>query len=320
MVELMLRRSGLRVSGPIGWYWALYLLPALFFYTLFMAYPLLDSIRMSFFGAVGAPNGHGQAQTFVGFDNYIKLFGTPLYSRRYWGAFGHTWYFFFIHMLVQNSLGLLFSVLLMNKGLRGRAVYRTVIFIPATLAVLVTGYLWKLILNPQWGAVNIILDKVGLSQLALPWLGEARFALTAISVVSAWQWVGMPTMMFLAGLQNISDDLIEASEIAGATAWQTFWHVKLPMLRPVLGIVAVLTFVNNFNAFDVVFAMEDVNGAPLYATDIMGTLFYRIGIAGEHPVSTPDPPVGAAIATVTFLILAVGVAIALRLTQTREER
>jgi raffinose/stachyose/melibiose transport system permease protein len=295
--------------------WSLYLLPALLFYTAFMAFPLFDSVRLSFF-----KSGSFLSKDFVGFDNYIRLFSDKENSLRFWSAFAHTWYFFFIHMAVQNILGILFAVLLMEKGLKGAGVYRTIIFIPATLAVLVTGYLWKLILNPQWGALAVFLKTIGLEQFSLPWLGETRYALTTVSLVSAWQWGGMPTMMFLAGLQNISDDMYEAADIAGATKLQTFWFITLPMLKPVIGIVTILTFVGNFNAFDVVFAMENVNGAPLYSTDIMGTLFYRVGIAGQHPVSIPDPGMGSAIATTTFLILAIGSALVLKATSETSSR
>jgi len=307
MIQLN-RQSTLRQRGGTALRWLIYLAPALLLYTAFMAFPLFDSVRLSFF-----KSGSFLSKDFVGFDNYIN-------ALRFWSAFGNTWYFFFIHMVVQNILGILFAVLLMEKGLKGTGIYRTIIFIPATLAVLVTGYLWKLILNPQWGALAILLNKLGLTQFSLPWLGDARYALTTVSLVSAWQWVGMPTMMFLAGLQNISDDMYEAADIAGATKLQTFWYITLPLLRPVIGIVTILTFVGNFNAFDVVFAMENVNGAPLYSTDIMGTLFYRVGIAGQHPVSIPDPGMGAAIATTTFLILALGSALVLRLTSESIEK
>ncbi|HRS05278.1 MAG TPA: sugar ABC transporter permease [Treponema sp.] len=307
MIQLN-RQSTLRQRGGTALRWLIYLAPALLLYTAFMAFPLFDSVRLSFF-----KSGSFLSKDFVGFDNYIN-------ALRFWSAFGNTWYFFFIHMVVQNILGILFAVLLMEKGLKGTGIYRTIIFIPATLAVLVTGYLWKLILNPQWGALAILLNKLGLTQFSLPWLGDARYALTTVSLVSAWQWVGMPTMMFLAGLQNISDDMYEAADIAGATKLQTFWYITLPLLRPVIGIVTILTFVGNFNAFDVVFAMENVNGAPLYSTDIMGTLFYRVGIAGQHPVSIPDPGMGAAIATTTFLILALGSALVLRLTSESTEK
>ena len=123
-------------------------------------------------------------------------------------------------------------------------------------------------------------------------------------------------MMFVAALRNISDDFFEAASIEGATAGQIFWHIKLPMMKPVAGMIAILTFVNNFNAFDAVFALENVNGAPGYATDLIGTLFYRIGIAGQHPVGIPDPGMGAAVATVTFFVLCLGVIPTLKMTRT----
>ncbi len=293
--------------------WLVYILPALVFYTLFMAFPLADSIRLSFFSETS-----GQT-VFVGLENYKELFTNPVFSERYWGAFQNTWYFFFIHIVVQNVLGLVFALILSSKGLKGARFFQTVIFVPVTLAILVTGYLWKLILNPQWGAIALFLNAIDLGQFVQPWLGDERYALTAVSLVSSWQWVGIPTMMFLAGLQGISDDLFEAADIEGCSAWQKIRYIKIPLIKPVIGIVAILTFVNNFNAFDVVFAMENVNGAPQYSTDLIGTLFYRVGIAGQHPVGIPNPGMGATIATVTFLMLMIGVGIILRITRTTDK-
>ena len=116
-------------------------------------------------------------------------------------------------------------------------------------------------------------------------------------------------MMFLAGLLSIPEELLEAARMDGASAWNLFWRIKIPLLAPVIGIVAVLTFVGNFNAFDVVFAMTGVRGDPNYAGDLLAPLFYRVGIAGEHPVARPDMGMGAAIATITFLILMAGVSL-----------
>ncbi|WP_246745025.1 carbohydrate ABC transporter permease [Thiospirochaeta perfilievii] len=292
-----------------GFKWFLYLLPALVFYTGFMAYPILNSIKLSFFSETVQ-----SGQDFVGFNNYIKLFTHPGTSERYWSAFRNTWLFFGVHMVVQNVLGIIFANFLSDKLLRGSGFFRTIIFLPATLSILVTGYIWKLILNPQWGAVNLLLKNIGFEDFSIAWLGEPKIALIVISLVSSWQWVGMPTMMFLAGLNNIPEDLYEAAEISGATDWQVFWFIKLPLLKPVIGIITILTFVNNFNAFDVVFSMANVNGAPAYSTDILGTFFYRVGIAGQHPVGIPDKGLGAAVATITFILLSIGVALIMRAT------
>lgn len=293
--------------------WVLYLLPALIIYTLFMAYPLFNSMRLSFF------TGSGYIlNDFIGFDNYKALFFNKRISSQFFGAFGNTWIFFAVHMLVQNVLGLLFATILMSKILKGRDIFRTIIFIPATLAIVVTGFLWKLLLNPQWGALTTFLKFAGLESITKVWLGDPQIALIVISLVSSWQWVGLPTMMFLAALQNISEELFEAAEISGATKWQTFWYIKLPLLKPIIGVVSILTFTGNFNAFDIVFAMSGPNGSPNFSTDILGTYFYRVGIAGKHPIGIPDMGMGAAVATVVFLVLFIGVALLRIITQDKK--
>jgi raffinose/stachyose/melibiose transport system permease protein len=289
--------------------WILYILPALLVYVAFMAFPVLSSLRLSFYTGSGY-----RLNNFVGFDNFVKLFNGSEASIRLANAFKNNCIFFAIHMLVQNTLGLLFALLLSGRLFAGRSLFRTIIFIPATLSPLVTGYVWQLILNPQWGALNKFLVAIGLTSWALPWLGDTRTALAAVSLVSSWQWVGLPTMMFLAGLDRISAELFEAAEIDGATPWQVVTRIKVPLILPIIGIVSALTFVGNFNAFDGVYALEGADGQPLYSTDIMGTFFYRTGIAGQHPAGIPDMGLGAAIAALMFLVLFAGVLVARRLT------
>ena len=295
---------------PGGAYWILYILPAMLFYVVFMAYPMIDSIRLSFY------SGTTGTREFVGFANYVRLFTDPVVSTRFWNAFGNNWIFFAYHMILQNSLGILFAAILTNRTMRGRQLYQTLIFIPCTIAVLVTGYLFKLILNPIWAGTT--LKKAGLGFLVRSWLGDPKTALSCVSLVSVWQWVGIPTMMFVAAFQGISDDLIEAASIEGASPWQQFIKIKIPLIVPVIGMIAIMTFVSNFNAFDVVFSMETPDGAPNYSTDIIGTLFYRYGVAGQHPVGIPEPGVGAAISTTVFLILLCGVLPILHSTQGKE--
>ena len=295
---------------PGGVYWILYILPAMLFYVVFMAYPMIDSIRLSFY------SGTTGTREFVGFANYVRLFTDPVVSTRFWNAVGNNWIFFAYHMILQNSLGILFAAILTNRTMRGRQLYQTLIFIPCTIAVLVTGYLFKLILNPIWAGTT--LKKAGLGFLVRSWLGDPKTALSCVSLVSVWQWVGIPTMMFVAAFQGISDDLIEAASIEGASPWQQFIKIKIPLIVPVIGMIAIMTFVSNFNAFDVVFSMETPDGAPNYSTDIIGTLFYRYGVAGQHPVGIPEPGVGAAISTTVFLILLCGVLPILHSTQGKE--
>ena len=302
-------RGALKSISPRGIYWIWYIAPALLIYIVFMAYPLIDSIRLSFY------QGSSMTREFVGLSNYIELFTRGELSVRYWGAMRNTSVFFIIHMLVQNVLGIAFAVILTNHKMKGRKIYQTIIFVPTTFAVLVTGYLWRLLLNPIWS--QGMWDAVGLLSLSQPWLGMESTALLFVALVSCWQWIGIPTMMFVAALLGISDDIYEAADIEGANGWQVFWHIKLPLIMPVVGIVTILTFVNNFNAFDIVYAMQTANGAPAYTTDLIGTLFYRVGIAGQHPVAIPNSGMGATIATVTFVMLAAVSLFILSKTRTR---
>jgi raffinose/stachyose/melibiose transport system permease protein len=306
MLNRVLRAMGLtgdwQASRRRAWF--AFLIPALVIYTLFMAYPLINSMRLSFYTGTGL-----RPDKYVALDNYDRLLHDDYWNERFVNALENTFVFFAVHMLVQNSLGLLFATILSQSKLFARNVYRTIIFIPATMSVLLTAFLWRLILNPRWGMLKNLLEEVDRADWFRSWLGDPKWALIVVSLVSSWQWVGLPTMMFLAGLISIPDELTEAARVDGANAFQIWWRIKLPLLKPVIGIVAVLTFIGNFNAFDVVYAMMGATGPPEYSTDIMGTFFYRTAIAGEHPVARPDMGMGAAVATTLFVILLTGVSL-----------
>jgi raffinose/stachyose/melibiose transport system permease protein len=134
----------------------IFLAPATLIYTLFMVYPLIDSLRLSFF-TINAQN----QEVFIGLQNYVNLFTNSNYAPRFWGALKNNFVFFLIHMLVQNSIGLLLAALLAAGG-RGRNFYRTVLFMPTVLSVVIIGFIWQLILNPLWGVSESILEAVNL--------------------------------------------------------------------------------------------------------------------------------------------------------------
>jgi len=274
--------------------------------------PLINSMRLSFFTGPGL-----SPSDFAGLDNYRALLLPGRMRDAFLNAFGNNVVFFTISMLVQNTLGLLFAELL-SRPFRGRTIYRALVFLPATLSIIVCGFLWTLLLNPRWGIINSTLESIGLESLTRPWLGDSTYALPAIALASSWQNVGLPTIIFLAGMLNIPDELLEAAALDGASKWRTFWSVKVPLLKPLIGIVTILTFVGNFTAFDIIFGMATSRGEPQGATDMLATFFYRIGISGEPPTGQPNAGLGAAIATMTFLILSIGVVTVLRLT--RENR
>lgn len=289
----------------------LFLLPALLIYSMFMAIPLLMSVKFSLYTASGA----GPA-SFVGMENFRKLFFDPYVSERFWNALKNNFVFLLWTMVIQNGTGLFIAVLL-SLNLKFFSFIRTVLFIPVTMSIVLVGYIWSLLLNPNWGAVNTILSGIGLDSLALPWLGDERTALASVAAVNAWSAVGLAIMLFLAGLQGVPDDLYEAADLDGAGSWKKFTHISVPHLVPVFGIVSILTIVGNFSQFELIYSLQGTSAGPNYATDVLGTFFYRTSFSSLTG-APPDMGLGAAISTVTFLIVCCMVCFWLYLTQWRK--
>ena len=279
------------------WHIVVFLAPAVIIYTLFMIYPLVDSLRMSLY----APPQPGVEDVFVGLGNYQRLFTDPFWQPQITRALSNTFQFFLIHMFVQNPLALLLATLLSSRFIAGRAVYRTLIFTPSVLSVVLIGFIWQLILSPVFG--RALFAQIGIR--LPPLLGQVETALPVLSLVSVWQWVGVPMMLFLAALISIPEELVEAARVDGATALDVFARIKLPLIMPTVGIVAVLTFVGNFNAFDLIYTTQGALGAPDYSTDLLGTLFYRTFFGVQ--LQLPNPTMGTAVAGVMFVIILAGV-------------
>jgi raffinose/stachyose/melibiose transport system permease protein len=276
-----------------------FLAPAILLYTVFMVFPLINSLRLSFFEIVNQ-----NQQNFAGLQNYIKLFTNSNFAPFFWRALRNNFVFFAVHMLVQNPIGLLLAALLAEGG-RIRNFFRTVIFMPTILSVVIIGFVWQLILNPLWGVAESMLEAVGLGAWFGPWLGKPETALVTVSLISVWQFVGIPMILFYAALIGIPDELMEAARVDGATSWDTFWRIKFPLILPTVGIVGVLTFVGNFNAFDLIYTMKGANAGPDFSTDIMGTFFYRTFFGQQLQLG--NPTMGATVAAMMFLIILAGV-------------
>lgn len=290
-----------------------FLAPALLIYSMFSIYPLLNTVLNSFYDK--QDNG---SFVFNGIANYATLLADPTWSAPFWNAFWNNCKFFFIHMLVQNPIGLLLAALLSLPILRFRSTYRTLIFMPTMLSVVVVGFSWQLILSPLWGIAKILLQGVGLGFLFGPWLGQESTALLTISLISVWQFVGIPMILIYTALLAIPDELIDAATVDGLNQFEAFVHVKLPLIWPTIGLVSVLTFVNNFNAFDLVYAMKGALAGPNFSADIMGTLFYRVFFGNQ--LQNGDVSMGATIATMMLLIILCGVMAYLFLIQRRLQR
>ena len=297
---------------PVRWHIAVFLAPAVLVYTAIMIIPLFGTLNLSLF------NEEGDVRVFVGLGNFARLFGDPLWSDAFWNALGNNAWFFVVHMLVQNPIGVALAAILSTPRLRMAAFYRTAIFIPTILSFVIVGFVWKLILSPIWGIAPGMLDMVGLKSLFAPWLGKEEYALTTLALISVWQFVGIPMMLIYAALLSIPDEVLEAAEMDGITGASQFWKIKLPLILPSIGIISILTFVGNFNAFDLIYVAQGALAGPNYATDILGTFLYRTFFGFQLQLG--DPHMGATIATAMFGIILVGVCFYLFAIQTRLRR
>ncbi|MBN2073535.1 MAG: sugar ABC transporter permease, partial [Actinobacteria bacterium] len=280
-------------------------------YTAFMILPLFNSMRMSFYTGSGIV-----PDQFCGMQNYIKLFTQFPFRDRLFNAFFNNVKFFLMVSFFQNVAGFFIAVLLTRK-IRGTKFYRTFFFIPTALSVIVVGFLFKLMLNPVWGIVDKILKSIGLGFIIRPWLGDPATALPVLSIVTAWHMIGIPLIFFTAGMDGIPEEVIEASRIDGINIWGEVRHILFPLIKPIIGIVFILTFVGNFSEFEIVYSMETVYGNPAFATDVFGSFFYRTTFGTVMNVIS-DVGLGATIATIMFIIILIGVIFFLRLSR-REE-
>lgn len=297
---------------PVRWHILVFLAPAFLVYTAVMILPLVETLRLSLFNVVDG------TMAFVGLANFQRLFGDPRLAADVWNALWNNTIFFLIHMAVQNPIGIALAAMLSLPGLRFAAFYRSAIFVPTLLSFVIVGFIWKLILSPIWGIAPGLMDLVGLKSLFGPWLGKPESALVTVSLISVWQYVGIPMMLIYAALLNIPDEVLEAAEIDGITGWGQFWKIKLPLILPSIGIISVLTFVGNFNAFDLIYTVQGALGGPDGATDILGTLLYRTFFGFQNQMG--NRPMGATIATVMFLIILAGVSLYLFVIQRRIRR
>lgn len=298
---------------PVRWHIAVFLAPAVLVYTAIMIIPLFGTLNLSLF-----TRGEGNTREFAGLANFATLFGDPRWSGAFWNATWNNLWFFIIHMLVQNPIGIALAAILSSPRLRFAAFYRTAIFIPAILSFVIVGFVWRLILSPLWGVAPNMMDAIGIGNWFQPWLGQESSALTALALISVWQFVGIPMMLIYAALLSIPDEVLEAAEMDGITGTSQFWKIKLPLILPTIGIVSILTFVGNFNAFDLIYVAQGALAGPNYSTDILGSFLFRTFFGFQLQLG--DPHMGATVATVMFFIILAGVSLYLFGIQTRLRR
>lgn len=274
------RRSNLVTALP-------YLLPALVLYLYFLVYPMLDSVRLSFFKWSGFRT---EEPLFVGLANYVRMFtADPVF----WTATRNTLIWVVLTLAVPMLLGLLLALGL-NRQMVGRNVMRSIFYIPSVFASITVAAMWRWIYNPTLGLVNQALHQIGLGDWAQTWLGDPKIAIYSVFVASIWQAVGFPLVLFLAGLQSVPQELVEAARIDGANTLQIFRNVTLPALKPTTVVVVILTIINSLKVFDLIVGMT--GGGPAQSTQVLALWSYT------QSFSNHDFGAGGAVATVLLII------------------
>ena len=229
-----------------------------------MVYPFFQSIYFSF----TRWNGVTAVKEWVGLANYRALIRDDLF----WLSLQHTVIWVIIGTIAPMVIGMLLAMLLWSRP-KGFTLFRTVYFMPQVLSSVVIGIIWSWIYNPIFGILNEALEPSGLEDISRGWLGDPDVALYAVLVAAIWAAIGFVFVIFLAGLQNVSKDLLEAATVDGANAWQRFWNVTVPQMANVINVVIALLLIGGFRVFDIIFVMT--GGGPANATEVLATYTYK---------------------------------------------
>lgn len=267
-----------------GW---LLLIPALLVLLLVFIYPIGRAFWLSFF----TENlGTQLNPVFSGIGNYQRMLG----DGRFWQTMGNTALFTVVSVVLELLLGLGIALVL-NQSFRGRGIVRTIAIIPWALPTAVMGLAWAWIFNDQFGVVNDILQRLGLINTGINWLGEPNLAMVALIIADVWKTTPFISIILLAGLQSIPQDLYEAHAMDGANYWQSFYQITLPLLMPQILIALLFRFAQAFGIFDLVQVMT--GGGPAGATETVSIYIYSM------VMRYLDFGYGAALVVVTFLLL-----------------
>ncbi|HWS23861.1 MAG TPA: sugar ABC transporter permease [Anaerolineales bacterium] len=266
----------------------LFLLPAIAVMSIFVYLPILENFYYSLFrwSAID-PEMH-----FLGLGNYIRMFS----DKYIWLSLKNNMLYAIISVFFQVAVALILAYLLESKLIRPAwgTFFRNALFMPAVLAVTVVGLTWYLIYRPDTGLINQFLRLINLDSLTRTWLGEADTAIYSVIAVSQWQWVGYCMVLFIVAIQGIPDELFESARMDGATVWQQFMLVAVPMVRETILVLTTITVIGAFKVFDIVYVMT--GGGPNHASDVLGNYLYRVGFRND------EMGYSAAIATLLFVI------------------
>ncbi|HIX18725.1 MAG TPA: sugar ABC transporter permease [Candidatus Gemmiger faecavium] len=277
------------------WCW-LFVLPTTLFYAAFQAWPILSSIYYSTLDW----SGISSKKTFVGLANFAEL----LKDQWFWNAFANSFKYMVFSVPPLIIISLLLALIVNEKTLRFRGAFRTLFFLPVITTASIVGIIMQFIWSPT-GAINALLDLLGNTR-AVNFLGQAATALPTVAFIGVWKDVGIYMIYWLAALQSVPQDVVEAAEIDGANKWQVFRFITLPIILPIGAVITLLAIINSLKVFDIVQTMT--GGGPYFATDVMGTFVYRT--AYESSVGMPRLGYASAAAMLFGItIIVIGVAL-----------
>jgi len=218
---------------------------------------------------------HPLDKGFVGLGNYLYL----VKQDYFWGAVGRTFYFTVVSLILEITAGILLALLL-NSEFAGRSILRVLVILPWALPTIVNGAMWRWIFNPEYGALNALLLKLGLINTYQSWLGKPFLALNMVILADAWKVTPLVAILLLAAMQAIPKDLYEACEVDGAGKWTVFREVILPYLKPTLLVVIVLRTMEAFKVFDIIYIMT--RGGPANGTQVITYYAYQEAFSFLH--------------------------------------
>ncbi|MFI3685588.1 carbohydrate ABC transporter permease [Vagococcus fluvialis] len=242
--------------------WVLFfLLPSLLGFALFIIYPIFYSLGVSFtnWDLINA-------KEFIGFGNYSRLLSDP----QFWNSLKNTFYFIIGYLPSVMIIGLLIALLL-NSKLKMKVLFRGIYFLPVVTSWVAVSLVWKWLFNPKFGLINYFIEMIGISGPS--WLNDPKTAMIAIIITSVWKDIGFIMVLYLGGLQNISTSLYEAAGIDGASKFQQFWKITLPMLKSTTFFVSMISLINSFQVFDQVNIMTE--GGPGDSTTVLVQNIYN---------------------------------------------
>jgi raffinose/stachyose/melibiose transport system permease protein len=260
--------------------------PAILMFLGFVIFPVLMAAYYGFYRW----KGFGVPTNFVNLDNYRTILQDSTFLAALW----HNGLIVVLSLVIQGPIAIALALLL-NQGIRGQSVIRVLIFVPFVIAEVIAGTGWSLMLQTN-GAVNGVLRSIGLGWLAADWLANPKLALWALMAILTWKYIGFAVILFLAGMQNIPEELSEAAAVDGASYWQTQRRITLPLLGPTIRIWAFLSIIGALQLFDLVYIIWGQYVASTAGTSTMATYMVTEGRnAGNYGY-------GNAVAVVLFVI------------------